>query len=151
MAGYIPVGRRRGTGNRPQLLRGLGFVVIGAALLATLWPTFTGDMGWSGRSGTLTVSSCALGAGSHPVNTCQGDLRLSDDPTVHHGAWVTTQNDYQPGSAIPVRAGTDGSLQTATGSDRLAVGFGVLMCCAAVAVGLTELVRLATTRHKPRR
>jgi superfamily II DNA/RNA helicase len=57
-------------------------------------------------------------------------------------------DDYQPGCALSVQAGGDGSLQTATGSGRLAVGFGVLLCCVALTGGLAELARLATRRRR---
>jgi hypothetical protein len=151
MAGYMRVDRQSGTDNQPRLVRGLGFVVIGAVLLATLWLAFVRDMGWSGRSGTLTVSACTPGAGPHPVSICQGALRLNDGSAVRNGAWITTQDDRQPGSTIAVQAGSDGSLQPATGSDRLAVGFGVLLCCIALASGLVELAQMVRKRGGRRR
>ena len=146
MAGRVPFGRQRGGGNRPQLVRGLGFVLIGGLILAVLWPVFMRDMGWNGRSGTLSVTSCTLGTGSHPINTCRGVLHLGDDSATQPGAWVTTQDYFQPGSAVPVQVGTDGSLRTATDTDRLAVGAGVLLSSGAVVAGLVELVRLVIRR-----
>lgn len=88
-----------------------------------------------------------LGTGPRPVATCTGALHLSGDSTARPGAWATIQDYHQPGSAIAVRAGSDGSLQTATDSDRLGVGIGFFMCCVAIAAGLMELARLVAGRR----
>ncbi|MEY9849976.1 hypothetical protein ABH940_007091 [Streptacidiphilus sp. BW17] len=110
---------RKSFRDEATVSRGLLFLAVGTLFLAISIPMLLASLQLQGTPGTLTVSSCATGGGSHPVITCTGDFQLNSGGTVHTGAWLSEQQLYPVGTRLKVQQGANGSLQAVSGKDQL--------------------------------
>jgi len=129
--------------------RGLLFIAAGGLFMAILVPMLLTALQLNGKPGTLTVSSCVTGGGSHPVITCTGDFQLTSGGPRYTGASLSEQQSYPAGTLLKVQQATDGSLQAVSGEDQAGLAVGVGLGAVAAVTGLITVV--AAVRQQRRR
>ena len=142
---------RQGFKDTATVSRGLLFLAVGALFLAISIPLLMDSLQLQGMPGTLTVSSCATGTGSHPVITCTGDFQLTSGGTVHTGAQLSEQQLYPAGTRLKVQQESDGSLQAVSRRDQLGLAACAGMGAIGALTGVYTVFVAVRQRRGPRR